>query len=404
MYGLTDYGWMLRDRARIEAYTRALSAVISPSSVVLDIGTGVGTFSLIACRLGAARVYAVEPAAIIAVAEQNARANGFTDRITFVRSSAADAELPEPVDVIVSDLSGALPLFQEHLPAVMNMRDRFLRPGGTLIPQRDRLFCAPVSDAVLYAGIVEPWRSVSGIDLTAAETMALNAPRGWRIEPGRVAAEPRCWGELDYATLRSPDMIGSVEWTVGSATDIHGIALWFESTLHGEISFSSGPWFPDSVYATIVLPLLRPLNVCAGEVLRLTLEATLVDGRYVATWQAGTERQPGTKQSTLLAEARSAAPAVGAAALPLSATFRTSAGVVGRNVGQEVLLLDPASGLYHVLNETGARVWELLQDGEAVEAITAAVSTEYDVDGDRAGADVAIVVAQLEEARLIERM
>jgi hypothetical protein len=108
-------------------------------------------------------------------------------------------------------------------------------------------------------------------------------------------------------------------------------------------------------------------------------------------------------QSNLLSEPRSAAPPAPDAALPPATTFRASEGVVCRKVGHEVLLLDPASGIYHVLNETGARVWELLRDGEAVEAIAAAVSAEYDVDAERAGADVALVVAQLEEARLIAR-
>jgi SAM-dependent methyltransferase len=404
MYRLLDYGWMLRDRARIDAYTRALASVITPTSVVLDIGTGLGTFGLIAARLGAARVYAIDATNITALAERNARANGFADRVEVLCGRAIDAELPEPVDVIVSDLSGALPLFEEHLPSVIHARDRFLEPGGTLIPQRDRLFCAPLSDAALYADLLAPWRSVPGIDLTAAETMALHAPHALRVDPDRLAAEPRCWGELDYATLRSPDVSASLEWTLATTCDLHGIVLWFESTLQGDITISSGPRFPESVYATMVLPLLQPLSVRAGEVLRLDLDATLVSGHYAVTWQAGTEQQPGTRQSTLLSEPRrGAARADEVAPLPPRATFRPSAGVVCRNVGHEVLLLDPASGLYHVLNETGTRVWERLRDGEAVETIAAAVASEYDVDAQRAAGDVALLVAQLEQARLIER-
>src|ERR1700755_2360161 len=128
MYRLTDYGSMLADRRRVDAYARALEAAISPSSVVVDLGAGIGTFSILACKLGAARVYAVEPATIIAVAKDNATRNGVADRIHFLQTRALDLELPEPVDLIVSDLSGAIPLFEEHLPSVIHVRDRFLRP------------------------------------------------------------------------------------------------------------------------------------------------------------------------------------------------------------------------------------------------------------------------------------
>jgi len=39
VYGLLDYGDMIADTTRVSAYARALEARITPSSVVLDIGT-----------------------------------------------------------------------------------------------------------------------------------------------------------------------------------------------------------------------------------------------------------------------------------------------------------------------------------------------------------------------------
>jgi predicted RNA methylase len=53
MYRLNDYGAMVCDRRRIEAYRHALAAVVTPSSVVLDLGAGIGTFTVLACKAGA---------------------------------------------------------------------------------------------------------------------------------------------------------------------------------------------------------------------------------------------------------------------------------------------------------------------------------------------------------------
>jgi SAM-dependent methyltransferase len=402
VYRLIDYGPMLDDRARIDAYRRALAAVITPDTVVLDAGAGVGTFSVLACRLGAARVYAIEASDVIAVAEEVARANGVAERIVFIHGRAEEAELAEQVDVIVSDMAGALPLYEEHLPALVALRERHLKRGGVMIPSSARLFCSPLSSESIYAGITAPWRSVEGVDLAPAEALALQTPHARVVAPEDLAGEPRVWAELDYATLVSPNVSGSVSWQIDKP--VHGIALWFESTMHGEITASSGPWSPGSVHATMVLPLLQPL---AGRELQLTLEATLAAGHYVVTWHARTDREAGSRQSTFLSEPRSASSltdrtAVSGASVPERAAFRVSERVLARRVARELLLLDTATGVYHVLNETGAVVWESLEQGERVETIVADVATRYDVDASQASADVEAIVAELREANLIE--
>ena len=408
MYRLTDYGSMLRDHRRVDAYRRALSACISPSSIVLDLGTGLGTFGILACKLGATRVYAVDEADIITVAEENAKASGVSERMQFLQARVSDVELPEQVDVIVSDLAGALPLFEEHIPALVHAREHFLKSGGVLVPRLARLFCAPVSSSELYARIVDPWRSVDGVDFALAETMALQTPHALRVEPSHLAGEPYCWAELDYATIVSPNVSGTATWTITEPRTIHGVALWFESILYGDIACSSGPWSPDSVHATIVLPLTAPLEMSANETLRFSIDATLVSSRYVVTWEAGGRE----RQSTFLAEPRSGQSLTAreddvpstSAEVPAGATFRISDRVLSRRVGDELLLFHLSLGIYHVLNETGARVWELLEHGNRAASIAAVVAAEFEVDPESAAADVQALIAGLLEENLILRV
>lgn len=393
---------MLRDHARVDAYRRALAACITPDSVVLDLGAGLGTFSILACKLGAKRVYAVDSADVISVAEEVARVNGMSDRMRFVHARAAGVELPEQVDVVVSDLAGALPLFEEHIPALIHARERLLKPGGVLIPQRARLFCAPVSSTELYARMLEPWRSVAGVDFSPAETMAMHTPHALKVEPHHLAAEPLCWAELDFATIDSPNVSGAMQWQMATSHVVHGVALWFESVLHDGITYSSGPWTQGSIHATMVLPLLEPR---AFDTLRFTIDATLAGARYVTTWQANDS----PRQSTFLAEPRSSASFRDRDELPSSvlvppdATFRVSDRVLSRPVGGELLLLHLSSGVYHALNETGARVWALLENGRGVASIVETVASEYDVDLQSAATDVQTLVARLQDEQLITR-
>src|ERR1044071_5628357 len=105
---------MMADGVRMGAYERALRHVVKPGSVVVDIGTGTGILSLLACAFGARRVYAIEPDDAIGVAHEIASASGYADRIRFIQERSTHVCLPERADVVVSDLRGVLPLFQRH--------------------------------------------------------------------------------------------------------------------------------------------------------------------------------------------------------------------------------------------------------------------------------------------------
>src|SRR5438128_2452160 len=77
------------------AYESAIRQVVRPGSVVVDIGTGSGILALMACRSGARKVFAIEPADVIQLAREIARANGYADRIEFIQSHSTAATLPE---------------------------------------------------------------------------------------------------------------------------------------------------------------------------------------------------------------------------------------------------------------------------------------------------------------------
>src|SRR5262249_31006612 len=120
---------MALDARRNAAYHAALERVIGPDSVVLDLGAGTGVHGLMAARLGARRVYLVEPEDIISVAEEIVRANGLESVVQCIQGRIEDVQLPETVDVIVSVLTGNFLLTEDLLPSLIHARKRWLRPG-----------------------------------------------------------------------------------------------------------------------------------------------------------------------------------------------------------------------------------------------------------------------------------
>ena len=102
---MSSHRRMALDAVRNDAYARALGQVIRPDTVVLDLGAGLGIHGLMAAKLGARRVYLVEQEDVIAIADENVRANGLQDVVQCIHGRIENVELPEPVDVIVSVLT-----------------------------------------------------------------------------------------------------------------------------------------------------------------------------------------------------------------------------------------------------------------------------------------------------------
>lgn len=60
-------------------------------------------------------------------------------------------------------------------------------------------------------------------------------------------------------------------------------------------------------------------------------------------------------------------------------TFQPSPDVLSREVDGEAVLLDLGSGTYFGLNAVGVRVWQLLEKGSSVGAMTETLLAEFDV-------------------------
>lgn len=75
--------------------------------------------------------------------------------------------------------------------------------------------------------------------------------------------------------------------------------------------------------------------------------------------------------------------------------------VVGRVVEGEAVLVLPERGEVKVLNEVGARIWELVDGSRTVREIVDTICAEYDVEVAQAESDTLAFVAELESKGII---
>jgi ribosomal protein L11 methyltransferase len=105
----------------------ALEDLVQPGMRVLDLGTGTGILALVAAKLGAADILAIDnDVNAVAVARRNARANAVAHQIRVLHGSLA--EVGEPYDLVVANIL-------THIIVAMAASglDTRIRRGGTLV-------------------------------------------------------------------------------------------------------------------------------------------------------------------------------------------------------------------------------------------------------------------------------
>jgi SAM-dependent methyltransferase len=285
----TDYAFdwpfvhtkMLDDRVRTTAYQTAIRASVRPGDVVVDIGTGTGVLAATAARAGAERVYAVEAGAIADSAAALFAANGVGDRVQVLRGWSTRLDVPEPADLVVSEVIGKDPLDERVLEIVADARRRWLRPGGRMIPRRIEILGTPVSlppDALqryLFTGeAAQRWQGWYDLDFSA---LAERAP-----SPGTLyvrTATARDWPRLSEPLLLADlDLSGVCDTRVETEAvgtschdgTAHGVLLHFRLHLTDDVTLSTDPASADDTNSwRHALYLGPPRTVRAGDPIRI---------------------------------------------------------------------------------------------------------------------------------------
>jgi type I protein arginine methyltransferase len=284
-YSVCGYGSMMQDVERMSGYARALRSKVAPGSTVLDIGTGTGVMAILACRYGATKVYAIEPSNIIMLGREAAAGSGYAGRIEFIQDLSTNISLPERVDLIVSDIHGVLPHFENMVPTIVDARERFLKPGGHLIPERETVWAAPVRNAESYRKLTAPWEGDEYIcRIPTGRRVAVNQWTKEPIAPDQFLAAPQYCGSIEHRTIQDANFRAEITQTITQAGPGHGYAAWFESILADGVRLSNAPGAGKLIYGQAFFPWTEPVALDEGDTVTLKLQAMLHSGEYIWRW------------------------------------------------------------------------------------------------------------------------
>lgn len=281
---------MMQDYVRTSTYQRAIlgNSVDFQNKTVLDVGAGSGILSFFAVQAGALKVYAIEASNMAQYAQQLVESNHVQDKIFVMPGKIEEIELPEKVDVIISEPMGYMLYNERMLETYLHAR-KWLKPNGKMFPTHGDLHIAPFSDEALYSEQYNKanfWyqSAFHGVDLT---TLHKEGMKEYFRQPIvdtfdiRICMAKSVRHVCDFLRDNENDLHNidiPLEFHILQTGICHGLAFWFDVEFCGssqQVWLSTSPTAPLTHWYQVRCLLPMPIFIKQGQMLtgRVLLEA-----------------------------------------------------------------------------------------------------------------------------------
>ncbi|CAG8630508.1 14001_t:CDS:2 [Ambispora leptoticha] len=242
---------MLKDEVRTLSYRNSIyqNRHLFKDKIVLDVGCGTGILSMFAAKAGAEHVYGIDMSNIIDQARQIVKDNRLDDKITLIKGKMEEVELPvQQVDIIISEWMGYFLLYESMLDTVLVARDKYLKPGGLVFPDKATIYLSAIEDGEYKDEKIGFWDNVYGFDFSSIKSVALREPLVDTVDCKAVVAMPYAVKEIDILTVQKSDLNFTAPFKLTATRDdyIHAFIAWFDiafTACHKPIQFSTGKNF-----------------------------------------------------------------------------------------------------------------------------------------------------------------
>lgn len=275
-------------------YRQAIAATLEPGDRVADLGCGVGVLGLFCLEAGAEKVWGIDSSDAIHLARETMAKAGLADRYECIAGSTFRTVLPEQVDLIICDHVGFFGFDYGIVQLMRDARQRFLKPGGRMIPQALDLIVAGVSSADCLAKADGWMRAEVPEQYRWLDRLSRNLRYSYPFSADDLIAAPVALGHVDFAEDEPDFFRFETVLTATRAGRFDGLAGWFDCRLAEGVQMTNNPLAPESIRRSqAFLPAEESFMVEAGDEVRVAVRFRADDTMISWTIQppGGAKRQ-----------------------------------------------------------------------------------------------------------------
>uniref|UniRef100_A0AAQ4PCW0 type I protein arginine methyltransferase n=1 Tax=Gasterosteus aculeatus aculeatus TaxID=481459 RepID=A0AAQ4PCW0_GASAC len=264
---------MLKDEVRTLTYRNSMyhNKHAFKDKIVLDVGSGTGILSMFAAKAGAKHVYGIECSSISEYSERIIKSNHLDSVITIFKGKVEEVELPvDKVDIIISEWMGYCLFYESMLNTVIFARDKWLKPGGLMFPDRASLYVVAIEDRQYKDFKIHWWENVYGFDMTCIRNVAMREPLVDVVNAKQVVTNSCLIKEVDIYTVKTEDLSFTSAFCLQIQRNdyVHALVTYFNiefTKCHKKTGFSTAPDAQYTHWKQTVFYLEDYLTVRRGE-------------------------------------------------------------------------------------------------------------------------------------------
>lgn len=208
--------------------------------------------------------------------------NNFKNKIEVIKSRLESIKKDIQADIIVSEWMGYFLVYEGMLDTIIYARDKLMKPGGIICPNRCTMNIAGIDSQSFYDKHVTFWDNVYGYSMKSLKFECMSEPLVTIVPPENIITsdgQVACFDIMTCTVDQVKSFSSDFSLKAKRNGTIHAIVGWFMTyfdhpKLSTKVELSTSPFDPSTHWKQTTFFIKEPIVVKEGDCLEGRISVT----------------------------------------------------------------------------------------------------------------------------------